>query len=321
MIGHEDDHGTVELTALIQIVDEPTDVQIEVLDHGCVEFLRAGISAPLVCGQFRPRGRDRLEVIQYGARWNHADFRRSCDSRLAQLVIARIVAARVVVQPILWHLQRQVGRGVGRICEPGRGTVMVLKELDQLVGVVIRRVEILWQVLVRNAHAIEFVETRIAEKRLGKVAGQGCELNERAVESARGRRVGRFKSQVPFAGRISRVARILQQLRQTRPVETQAHRTQTDIEPLPGLQRCGSTGAGHQHHPRLHAAPVRVEVREPDAAECKLVEVWRGNFAPKCAYVRVTQVVGHDQENVGALIRLVPTGLSLNSGWNRERSR
>ena len=194
-------------------------------------------------------------------------------------------------------MQRPVGRGVGNETEPRRLTGV--DELDHPVGVVVRGIEIRRQVLVFDGLAVRSIQAVVVPEDLGEVTGRGAKLHEGAIESPGRGRIAVFQTQVPLAGNVGPVARVLEQFRDDRPVQAQPIGPFTTGLGRSNLQRFGDVCAGHHHDPRLLAGAVSAEVRQAHAGEGQFVEIGSGDLAAECADVGVAQVVGDDEENVG----------------------
>jgi len=130
----------------------------------------------------------------------------------------------------------------------------------------------------------------------------------RALEAARGRAVLLGYAKVPLAGHQGAIAGVAQHL---------CHRHHALVEialvarlaALLGQHQLGHVaeadevvvGARHQHRARRRTERRGVELGHLDPAVGQGVEVGGGDFAAIAAEVGVAEVVGHDQQDVGAV--------------------
>ena len=183
---------------------------------------------------------------------------------------------------------------------------------DQLVGVGLRRVEVLRQALqVAPVLGVERLGVGGREVPVVPVAAHPVEQREVALEAARGRDLGRLLPQVPLADHVGVVAGVLQELRQRGDavVEVALVAVQAHLVRRRKLAHVAEAvevrvHAREEHRPGGRAARVRVEVREPHAALGQGVEVRRLDLAAERAHVGEAHVVAEDDDDVRPAVRL-----------------
>ena len=228
----------------------------------------------------------------------------------AHLVPAAQVAALVAGDVLRRGLQREVGRGVCQVQQerPLVGPVAIEKR-DRAVAegvgdveVGILRGERLDQAVV--VAPVAAVAGRLVHRlRLAGPAQPGIEVVAAAVdqapvtvEAAVDRQLAAVVATVPLAGHQGVVAGVAQQLREGDVVAPGAQAAAAVCQP-----HLVAVLAGEQRRARGDAHGVVVEVGEAQSAGGQPVEVRGGDLAAVTAQVAETQVVGHDQHDIGTL--------------------
>ena len=137
------------------------------------------------------------------------------------------------------------------------------------------------------------------------LAAAALQQTKAAIEPARARQRLRRVAEMPLGARVGSIAHCPQALgngghfRQQPILIVSVLRLQLGLEL--GLRpdaRQVVIRAGHQHRAGRRAARCRVEVCQAQAASGEPVEMGRGDLTAKAAQVRVTQIVGNDQQDV-----------------------
>jgi hypothetical protein len=177
---------------------------------------------------------------------------------------------------------------------------------DQLVGVGLRRIEVLGKARqVPPVLGVERFGVDGREAPVVPVAPHPVEEGEVALEAARGRDLGRLLPQVPLADHVGVVARVLEKLRQRGDavvevalVAVQAHLVRR--RPLAHIAETIEVRvhAGEQHRPRGRAARVSIKGGEAYAVLRQRVEVRRLDLAAERAHVGEPHVIAEDDDDV-----------------------
>ncbi|MNP23726.1 hypothetical protein D3C76_1164450 [compost metagenome] len=136
------------------------------------------------------------------------------QTRLANLLVACVVAALVLVQPVVGGMQRPMGRGVGQYGHERLVAGLVgFQVVDQLVGVELTGVKALGHVGHLAVFAVDCLRVVGDDGVLVvEVAGTALHQDERTVEAAR-LGAGVFgATQVPLARGVGVVAGVLEHL-------------------------------------------------------------------------------------------------------------
>ena len=244
---------------------------------------------------------------------------------LTQGVPALVVLADVAVAPLLRQVVRLVRRLVGDVREERLAVAAVGVDVgDQLVGVGLRRVEVLRQApQVAPVLGVERLGVGGREVPVVPVAAHPVEQREVALEAARGRDLGRLLAQVPLADHVGVVAGVLEELRQRGDavVEVALVAVQAHLVRRRKLAHVAEAvevrvDAGEQHRPGGGAARVGVEVREAHALPGQRVEVRRLDLAAEHAHVGEAHVVAEDDDDVRPAGRVL--GAAARSDWRRR---
>ena len=186
----------------------------------------------------------------------------------------------------------------GEIGEPRGFTVTRLKVFENLVGENLRRVEALGKFRRFEHLAVIFESGRPHAP--SEVTGGPANQRITAIETAIDRRVI-VGAQVPLAGHVGLVARLLQQFGDARPVAAQfGGALSRRSRQLIGECRFSldHAGTGHHHDPCALAVGRRVEVGQAHALEREPVQVRCRNLAAEGADIGEAEIVNYDQENV-----------------------
>jgi hypothetical protein len=140
------------------------------------------------------------------------------------------------------------------------------------------------------------------------VVGGAGQQRKGALEAAPGREGLGRQAQVPLARHQGAVAAVVEQLGEAGDpvVEVALVARLADLLAADRLGHAAEAGdvvvgAGEQHRPGRAARRGGVEVGEAQAGAGQAVEVGRGDLAAEGADVGEAQVVGDDDEEVGAL--------------------
>ena len=159
VVGDHHDDCVVQLTGILQIVQDPADLGIGVGQEAGEHLGHPGEEALLLVGQSvpgphgvlqRPRFpvgaldiQIRIDLRQFGVGRYHAELLLVGQHDLAVALVAHVEAAGVFVGPLLEHMVRGVTGAGAEVGEPRlvrRDHLGVLDELDRLVGEVLRQV-------------------------------------------------------------------------------------------------------------------------------------------------------------------------------------
>ena len=309
VVAEHDEDRVVVLADLLQMVDQPPDVVVEVLHHAGVQLHLLAQHGARRRRQQRGVGHEPHALGELRARGHDAHLDLALQPLLAHRIPALVVLADMAVAPVLRQVVRVVRRLVRDVGEEGLAVAAVgVDEADQLVGVGLGRVVVVGQL---GQVAAVLGEHRLRRRRgeVGHVpvAAGAVEQREVALEAARRRNlVGRL-AQVPLADHVGVVARVLEQLRQRGDTVVEValvaeHAALVGRRPLVHVAQAVEVrvDAAEQHRARRRAAGVGVEVGEAHAVLCQGVEVRRANLAAERAHVGKAHVVGEDDDDVRA---------------------
>ena len=176
---------------------------------------------------------------------------------------------------------------------------MGLQELEHLVGVILGGVEVLGELVNAQGNAVILVRNGILPKQLREVARRRIKQGERSIESPRRRRIPLANAQVPLAGHVRGVTRVLQQLGENGPVPAQQVAPQAAHGIADQFKRGRRTLAGHEHDACLLTRAVGMEVGQPHAREREFIEIGGRDLAAEGPDIGVTEIVCDDVQNVG----------------------
>lgn len=248
------------------------------------------------------------------------------NARIANRRVARVIHARVLVQPRIGHLQRPVRRRVGRVREERFAILTVRIDVrDQLLRIEIGRIEhgraaaraarlarlprlhvaaVLGVVLRAGGLVREVIGRRAAEQH---VAALEAPLVRR-LPAAR-RAADDPRTDMPLAGHVRVIAGVLQQLRDRQRAVVQVALVAGQPAPLVGRHAHRAfademvIGAGNQHRARNGAHGARMMIRQDAPRLHERVEVRRADLAAERVDVGIAEIVGHDVQDVRALCR------------------
>ena len=264
--------------AALRFVDQTADLLVHAVDQGRVGRHAPALPRPPLGAQARP-GRDvvgtrgGLHVLA-----EQAEFRLPLRTRLADDIPAHVIASQVLPVVLLQRLERRVRRVVGDVEEPGllRLTRLV-QESQRVVGVRDGGVEALTRHLPFPAIQPERVVP-------GEVIARAREVAEVALEAE----IGRLFVQVPLAGHGGEVAGPAQ------------HLGRRDGPAQGGVARLEGVATGEEADARGVALGRVGELAESQPARREPIQVRRLDLAAVAAEVGVSEVVGHDDQHVGA---------------------
>ena len=101
MIGREQDHGAVELSAVCQVVDDAADAHVEILHHAGKDLLGSRVAALFLRAQIGPGFGHALEIREARRGRQDAGFPGPLEAPFAQCVVTVVVAPGVAVEPVL----------------------------------------------------------------------------------------------------------------------------------------------------------------------------------------------------------------------------
>ena len=265
VVGREHDERVVGQPPRIELLHQPADVRVDVLDHA-VEL-----------GDLRP-----LPRVLHARCLNLRE-------------IPRVGAGRAV--------ERRVGRVRREIAEerlPLRPAAVdpVDRGIKEDVGAVALG---LHERAVAANHRIEIgVPRRVATAAREALPDTAAAVDEDAVEAPLARLVGVFVAQVPLAEDAICVAGRLEKLRQRRGREGQPFAFVDRV----GDTGAKFVPAGHERRPGGRAGGARVKLREPNALRMQSVEVRRADDGIAMGRdVAVALVIGHHVDDVRLLPR------------------
>jgi hypothetical protein len=227
VVGHQHDHGVVELAGLLQEVQQPPDLTVGVRQEAGVHLHHPRREPARLRGQGLPLRDVRVVPGQLRARGHDAQFLLPGEHPLAVGVPAVVELARVPVSPLFGHMMRGV---------PGASTEMQVErlvwgdllgvgdELDGLVGQVLGQVIALFGGARRLDLVVVVDQVRVPLA--GVTAQEPVEPLEAASQRPAVERPGRrleFRGhQVVLADHVGAVAALLQHLRQEPVLERDA---------------------------------------------------------------------------------------------------
>ena len=185
VVGDEHDDRVLELTALLEVVEQAAELVVGVAEEAGVDLGHAGEQPLLVVGERLPGPhavslRPRLAVVarrvgvgvdrrQLGALGDDPELLLALEDALAIRLVAHVEHALVPVRPLLRDVVRRVG-GARAVVEEERlvrrDRLRVLDELDRLVGEIDREVVALLGRLRRGDRMVVVDEVRVPLVRL-----------------------------------------------------------------------------------------------------------------------------------------------------------
>jgi hypothetical protein len=146
LIAEHDEDRVVVLADPLQVVDEPSDVEVEVLDHSCVQLHLLAEDGPGRRRQHDGVGNEPHALGEFRGRRHDPKLDLALQALLPHRVPALVVLADVAISPFARQLIWIVRRLVGDIGEKGLAVAAIgVDETDQPVGVGLRCVVILWE--------------------------------------------------------------------------------------------------------------------------------------------------------------------------------
>ena len=144
VVAEHDEDRVLVLADLLQVVDEPADVEVEVLHHAGVEFHLLAEDGPGRRRQHDGVGHEPHALGELRACGHDAELDLPLQSLLPHRVPALVVLADVASAPLLRQVVGVVRRLVRHVGEEGLAVAAVgIDESDQLVGVGLGRVVVL----------------------------------------------------------------------------------------------------------------------------------------------------------------------------------
>ena len=176
------DQRVVEDLQILERVDEPAEMVVDVLEEGRIDLHLAGEDRPHVLRRLVPR-RDLVRPRgQHGVGGDDAQLLLACERLLTQLVPALIELALVLLDPVLRHVVRRVA-GAGREIHEerlvGHQRLLLPRPLDRLVRHVLGEVVALLGRLLRLDCRRAFVDRGIPL--VGFAADETVEVLEAAA--------------------------------------------------------------------------------------------------------------------------------------------
>jgi hypothetical protein len=243
VVADHDDDGVVELTGLLEVVEQATDVMIAVGDEPGVDLGHPAKELLLVIAQRVPRSDHvhrrpglalralRVDVgverRQLGPRGDEPHLELTSEHLLAVLLVAHVELALVLVGPLLGHVVRGVGATGREVHHPrlvGIRRLSVADVLQRLVGDVLGEVVAVLGLGGLLDRLVVLDEQRVPLVRLS--AQEAVEALEAATERPLLPRAGGVvvvvRREVPLAERVRAVAVVDEDLRDHRVLEGDA---------------------------------------------------------------------------------------------------
>ena len=152
VVAEHDEDRVLVLADLLEVVDEPADVEVEVLHHSGVELHLLAEDGPARRSQHDGIGNEPHPLGELRARGHDAELDLPLQSLLPHRVPTLVVLADVAIAPFPRQVVRIVRRLVGDVGEEGLAVATVgVDESDQLVGVGLRRVVVLGELASDSA--------------------------------------------------------------------------------------------------------------------------------------------------------------------------
>ena len=310
VVGDEHDQGVIEFSGLPQGVDDQTDAAIELFDLSGVDLHPPGLPRgmfdlvpglhPRVPGGQRPRRIDQPHGLH-----PPVPFR---PEFVPSLVVAPLPPGDV----LLASVQRPVRCGVRDVEQEGTILVDGGVPADVVDGLLVDPIGVV-EVLTVAFDVVVPPGERHGIKEAARPVNRAVEGFEPPVERPVGAllgfdhlaRLAEVVGDVPLPAHAGGVARVAEGFGHRRTVGGEFTAvalgpTVVDHVPHPRLVRIAT---GHERRPGGAAPRGVVEVREADPVGGEPVEVRGANLAPEAPDVRVAHVVGHDQHEVGAVLR------------------
>ena len=305
VVGDEHDDGVVELAAVLQVVEETSDLGIGVAHEGREHLHHPGIEPLLVGIQGVPFGHPVGARRQLGALGQDSQLHLPGERLLAPGVPATVEATRVGLDPVRGGLVGRVrsGRGVPHEPWPVRmGVAEQLVVLDRVVRQV--HVEVVALLGTVGRLHVGVVAHQVRGPLVRLTVEESVVVLEPLAERPHPVRSGVAlvaRNQVPLAHAVGGVALATEDLGHCRRV----------LGELPAVR--AEVGWQVGQHPHAHAVGVAarqqagtgrrthrggVEVREPHAAPCEPVQVRSVEVRPVAPEVGEPEVVEHEHQHV-----------------------
>ena len=320
VVRREDHHGVLGVAQLLDGLQQPGQVLIDVVDHRRVDLHVTREQRPLVVGVIEP-GPHLVAGLVVPGRHRRAGredplLDLAGEAPLAELVPAHVVPAAVPSEIRRLGVQRAVHGAMGEVEEEGSVGIVSAKRLeiaDRLVGDVVGEVVAVGVGVDVDGRVVPDQVVRLMQVR--PPFEHAVEAFEPALERPGPPRCPGMHDgvpgEVPLAHGVGRVAGGEQPLGQRLDGGADLHGPtgKARIE----VRHAGEAGpmrveAGLDGRPRRRAERRGVVVREPHAARGQPIQRGRGDLRPERTDVAEAHVVEQDQHHVGAA-RGRPCGL------------
>ena len=326
VVGHQQDDRVVELVRGLQVIDQPADLRVGVIEEGGERFLQRDGEALRVLRHVVPGIDARIAGSQLGPVGDDAELLLTRVDLLAHLVPAGVESSAVLVEIGLRRLMRRMGRARREVEEkrlPGINRLVIAQEANRVVGQVLGQVIAILRRLGRRDEMI--VVGQLGVELIGLAAEEAVVAVEAALQRPLVERTGLrgflHWREMPLAQREGRVVLVAQhfgdgrRVARDRPAHVRiarvevADRTHADCVMIsPGQQR----GAGRRAERR------DVEVGEAEAVGRQTVDVWRIDRRSVAVQMREAQIVEEDDQHVGPVLgrgrQRRPPGLRVAEG-------
>ena len=315
VVGQEEDEGVVELAGLLQVVEHAADVLVHVVDHRRVYRHALGFRSLLGSAQAVPLRPRRMAFEHRRVGSDQAELLHALETFAAQRVVAVLVARLVLGDVGVVRVQRPVRRGEGEVGEEGLARILAgLDVIDQPGGEEVGREEVLRHVDRLAVLAVDGL------RRLGRVDRDDAGLIAPVARSAMHEHVGLVEAarrraeflghaEVPLAGHQRAIAGVPEHLRHRHHALVEVALV-AGLAALLGEHQLGHVAeadevvvaARHQHGAGRRTERRRIELGHLHPGVGERVQVRRGDLAAEAAEVGVAEVVGHDEQDVGAVL-------------------
>src|ERR1035441_4770599 len=138
-----EDQRVVELTNLLQVIDQATDLKVGIGQIACIHFKEACIELFLVRRQLVPGLDVRVTIGKYRIGRDHTEFLLALENLYAECIPSLVELTLVLVAPILVNLMRSMSCA-RCVVEKERlvrsGLLLTINEEDRLIGDLVTQV-------------------------------------------------------------------------------------------------------------------------------------------------------------------------------------